>query len=388
MSLKVEEAQLRKKAVTQKSQKRRAQGILFLEAAVMLPMAAAITFGVAYYANAYVTKTRLADSARVIARAIQDDPTISQGNGGGSLGDLDRVILVATGNGDPVPEGFNVATYKSCNADLSSMSDAQAQEHFARAGRYERREGAFGNCNERRDVGARDTVVNIQSYAEQPTDSQIKAQFPYRFVPNPERGVAAPQADGWHPSGRNTNVPGFGWSYANPNTDKTKPYWISVVAKKPVGRLSLFGWTFGSFPEIVNHAVVRVVPKNNDAVPPGVQCGLLTLSWRKNSGGTHFGFSISNHQHLSYNSCSGQPLVPPESLNNPSANAILGNQIAYKILTAAAANRQSLEVAEAGLITCPNTYQLQMVNYDWTTMDGSGDVVTFVSFSCLKKDGV
>ena len=59
-----------------------------------------------------------------------------------------------------------------------------------------------------------------------------------------------------------------------------------------------------------------------------------------------------------------------------------------RILTAAAANRQSLEVAEAGLITCPNTYQLQMVNYDWTTMDGSGDVVTFVSFSCLKKDGV
>ena len=260
MSLKVEEAQVRKKAATQKSQKRRAQGVMFLEAAIILPMAAVITFGVAYYANAYVTKTRLADNARVIARAIQDDPTISQGNWGGSLGDLDRVILAATGNGDPVPEGFNVATYKSCNADLSSMSDAQAQEHFARAGRYERREGAFGNCNERRDVGARDTVVNIQSYAEQPTDSQIKAQFPYRFVPNPERGVAAPQADGWHPSGRNTNVPGFGWSYANPNTDKTKPYWISVVAKKPVRQLSLFGFEFGTTPEIANYVVVRVVP--------------------------------------------------------------------------------------------------------------------------------
>ena len=256
MSLKVEEAQLRKKAATQKSQKRRARGIMFLEAAVILPMAAVITFGGAYYLNAYVTKMRLGDSARVIARAIQDDPGITQGGLTGTLGDLDRVVLAATGIGtDAIPAAFNVETYKSCNPDLSAMSDDVAREHFVRAGRYENRAGVFGDCGQQSDLGSKDTVVSIRSYKTQPTNQQIKSQFPYYDL-SPDNKKKKPT--GWHPSGRKLRGSTYGWSYANPNKDKTQPYWISVVTKKPAWRLALFGWTFGKQPEIVNYAVVRV----------------------------------------------------------------------------------------------------------------------------------
>jgi|GEM_PF-5548758 len=222
-------------------------------------MIAVITFGLAYYGNAYVTKTRLGDSARVIARAIQDDPGISQGNVNnpfGDLGDLEQVVAAATGNGEAIPAGFNPASYKSCNPDLAGLSDEMAQSHFARAGRYEGRQGIFGDCGAGGNVAARDVRVNITSYASKPTISQIKAQIP----PNSVNTSSAEIAEIIHPSGKNSMAGFFGWKYANPNTDPSKPYWVSVVAKKPVRQLSLFGWIFGSSSEIVNHAVVRVVP--------------------------------------------------------------------------------------------------------------------------------
>ena len=103
-------------------------------------------------------------------------------------------------------------------------------------------------------VGERDTRVSIASHATRPSQSQIEAIIP------PDGA----DANGIHPSGR-AHSPGytFGWKYANPNPDPSKPYWVSVVTKKPVRQISLFGWTFGTSPSIVNKAVVRVVPNPN-----------------------------------------------------------------------------------------------------------------------------
>ena len=136
MALKISEDPSLKKSATRKSRTRQARGMMFLEAAMLLPMAAVITVGLAYYANAYVTKTRLGDSARVIARAIQDDPGITQGGLWSSAGDLERVISEATGVSEGAPAGFNVTTYKGCNPDLASSSDDAARRHFETAGRY------------------------------------------------------------------------------------------------------------------------------------------------------------------------------------------------------------------------------------------------------------
>jgi hypothetical protein len=237
----------------------RERGNIFLGAAILAPMAFATLAGIGFYADLIWTKTRLADSARMIAQAIQDDPGIAQGSFGGTLGDLDRVVLAATGNREPVPAGFNVSKYKSCNPDLAQAgwSDDQLREHFVRAGAYEGRPGVFGDCSKR--TINRDTVVNIKAYGAQPTSSDIATQFPYHSLSEvPEGG----RSDGWHPSGR-IYYPGqpLVWNYANPNPDPTQPYWISVVAKKPVRQLSLFGFTFGTQPEVTNYAVVRVVPK-------------------------------------------------------------------------------------------------------------------------------
>jgi hypothetical protein len=139
---------------------RRSMGLLFIEAAVLFPVAVTTVVGLAWLADAYVIKVRLGDSARIIARAIQDDPGISQGEFNGTLGDLDRVVLSATGNRDPIPANFNVGSYKSCNADLANYSDEAAREHFARAGRYELRPGVFGDCNQRpRSLYLRDLEV-------------------------------------------------------------------------------------------------------------------------------------------------------------------------------------------------------------------------------------
>jgi hypothetical protein len=254
MDSKVKKDSLRRKSSSQKEQARHSRGMMFLEAAMLLPMAAVVTVGLAYYANAYVTKTRLGDSARVIARAIQDDPGITQGSLTGALGELDQVVSEATGVGDDLPAGFNVATYKSCNPDLAAWSDDNARKHFARAGRYENRRGVFGNCGVHSDVGARDARVSITSSPTKPSASQITALIP------PNGGVL----NGIHGSGRfHTYGQFYGHKYQNPNSNPSKPYWVSVVAKKPVRQFSIFGWTFGTLPEIVNYSSVRVVPDPN-----------------------------------------------------------------------------------------------------------------------------
>ena len=254
MDSKVKKDCLRRKSSSQKEQARHSRGMMFLEAAMLLPMAAVVTVGLAYYANAYVTKTRLGDSARVIARAIQDDPGITQGSLTGALGELDLVVSEATGVGDDLPAGFNVATYKSCNPDLAALSDDDARKHFARAGRYENRRGVFGNCGVQSDVGARDPRVSITSFSTKPSADQITALVP------PNGGVS----NGIHGSGRfHTHGQFYGHKYQNPNSNPSKPYWVSVVAKKPVHQFSIFGWTFGSLPEVVNYSSVRVVPDPN-----------------------------------------------------------------------------------------------------------------------------
>ena len=254
MDSKVKKDSLLRKPSSQKEQARHSRGMMFLEAAMLLPMAAVVTVGLAYYANAYVTKTRLGDSARVIARAIQDDPGITQGGLWSSAGDLERVISEATGTSEEAPAGFNVTTYKKCNPELASSSDDSARRHFETAGRFEKRRGVFGDCNVESKVGERDVRVSIASHATRPSKSQIEGIIP------PDGA----DANGIHPSGR-AHSPGytFGWKYANPNPNPAKPYWVSVVTKKPVPQISLFGWTFGSSPALVNHAVVRVVPDPN-----------------------------------------------------------------------------------------------------------------------------
>ena len=172
----------------------------------------------------------------------------------GSAGDLERVISEATGTSEEAPAGFNVTTYKGCNPDLASHSDDSARRHFETAGRYENRRGVFGDCNVASKVGERDVRVSIASHATRPSKSQIEGIIP------PD----GTDANGIHPSGR-AHSPGytFGWKYANPNPNPAKPYWVSVVTKKLVSQISLFGWTFGSSPALVNHAVVRVVPDPN-----------------------------------------------------------------------------------------------------------------------------
>ena len=255
MALKISEDSSLKKSATRKSRTRQSRGMMFLEAAMLLPMAAVLTVGAAYYANAYVTKTRLGDNARVIARAIQDDPGITQGGILGTPGELDQVISEATRVSDDLPTGFDLAKYKSCNPDIPSVwSDDRVRKHFARAGRYENRRGVFGNCGVQSDVGAQDARVSITSFATKPSASQIAALVP------PNTGGSG----GLHASGRaGTYAQYSGYRYHNPHSNPSKPYWVSVVAKKPMRQLSLFGWTFGSTLEIVNHTSVRVVPDPN-----------------------------------------------------------------------------------------------------------------------------
>ncbi len=231
-----------------------------MEASLILPLAAATVIGLAWYADKYVTKVRLADSARIIARAIQDDPAISQWSWNDELGDLDRVVMAATGNMDPMPAGFNVETYRQCNQDLleEGYSDEKLRQHFVMAGAYEERGGVFGDCNEK--LINRKIAVNIKAYATQPTKADIAAQFPRRSLTDIPTGG---RADGWHPSGRihRAGSP-FAWEISNPNTDKTKPYWISIVAKKPMSNFSILGFDLGlQLGELVNSAVVRVVPR-------------------------------------------------------------------------------------------------------------------------------
>ena len=232
---------------------RRSGGIVLIEAAILFPLAMGIVFGVGYYANLYAIKFKLGESARVIARAIQDDPDISQGMVGPEAGDLDQVVWAAT-NVKDVPDGFNPAAYRQCNGDLGLASDDQARDHFSRFGRYEPRSGTSGStCGTRNTVASNEVRVSIQAFASRPTDADLASQFQS------------------HPSGRQQGNQ-YGWSYRNPNSDPTKPFWISVVAQKPSSPRSLFGFTFGTRPEISNYAVVRVMPKV-ECSPAGTLCG-------------------------------------------------------------------------------------------------------------------
>lgn len=121
---------------------RRSRGSLFVGAALLLLFAVPTVATLTYFAHAYVTKARLGDSAQVIARAIQDDPTITQSfvNGvadgfNGNLGELEKVVSAAAGvPGDGVPAGFNVAKFKECNPDIAGLTNNAARRHFARAG--------------------------------------------------------------------------------------------------------------------------------------------------------------------------------------------------------------------------------------------------------------
>ena len=314
------------------------RGILFLQAAILAPMAVATLFGIGFYANLYVTKTRLGDSARVIARAIQDDPGLSQGFRGTESGELDQVVLAATGV-EELPAGFNPSTYASCNG----ISEAEARDHFVRFGRYENRPGTSGAaCGQPRVVGAREPRVSIKAYATKPSGAEVASQFPS------------------HPSGRETGQ-SRGWRTGNPHNNPTEPYWVAVVAKKPVRQMSLFGFSFGAAPEITNSAVVRVVPRSA-CMPAGTLCG---AGFIENS--VH-GVSIRGNE-SGVRTCQGTTLID-ESSRLALASTLNGG------------------LAHAGttsdVVNCPAGYHGVLVGYS-NHIDG-GRTTQYFHYSCA-SDG-
>jgi len=315
------------------------RGILFIETAMLLPVAFATLFGVAFYGHLYVTKTRLGDSARVIARAIQDDPGISQGFRGTEAGELDQVVLAATGV-EELPAGFNPSTYASCNG----ISKAKAIDHFVRFGRYENRPGTAGAaCGEPTVVGAREPRVSIKAYRKKPSAAEVASQFPS------------------HASGRETGESG-GWRIDNPNSNPTEPYWVAVVAKKPVRPVSLFGVSFGAPPEITNSAVVRVVPRS-DCVPAGTLCGAGFLE------NSTYGVTIRGNE-SGVRTCQGTTLIDERS-RQALASTVNGG------------------LAHAGttpdVVNCPAGYHGVLVGY--AKRFDRGITVEYFHYSCA-SDGL
>ena len=184
--------------------------------------------------------------------------------------------------------------------------------------------------------------MSIKAYATKPSEAEVASQFPS------------------HASGRETGH-SRGWRTGNPHSNPTQPYWVAVVAKKPVRQMSLFGFSFGAAPEITNSAVVRVVPRS-ECMPAGTLCG---AGFIENS--VH-GVSIRGNE-SGVRTCQGTTLID-ESSRLALASTLNGG------------------LAHAGttsdVVNCPPGYHGVLVGYA-NHIDG-GRTTQFFHYSCA-SDG-
>ena len=121
---------------------KKSSGILFVEAAILLPFGIAMLLGIAYYSRLYLFRTTIANSASVIARAIQDQPSIT-------TTDMGQVVSGAFSNlaGTTLTEttlGVRTFTTQPSSTTLESMTTSSVSSGGSRNTAYPHTTGGPG----------------------------------------------------------------------------------------------------------------------------------------------------------------------------------------------------------------------------------------------------